>query len=269
MPGSTVGGAFRNRPTVFRNLPPDYDLERGFGSGTGEALNERLDDTGFIEGGLGCQVNDLLRVDATGGYRFRSSLVDGNDTLRTELETVMVFANAYWDITNYGGFTPYVGGGAGAAFHRLSNITAPLDASDGDTTAFAWNATAGVSYDITPELKIDVSYRYTVLDSLASPAARCHLGWTRPPTRWDRPSATFLATAGLWWAAQGRNVNASVALAMRCTITGNRSWGGRFPAGKIRTRVSLKQCRGIVIAAAWLGQWRARLWRPMPTILGA
>ena len=165
------GGAFRNRPTVFRNLPPDYDLERGFGSGTGEALNERLDDTGFIEGGLGCQVNDLLRVDATGGYRFRSSLVDGNDTLRTELETVTVFANAYWDITNYGGFTPYVGGGAGAAFHRLSNITAPLDASDGDTTAFAWNATAGVSYDITPELKIDVSYRYTDLGSAISSGA--------------------------------------------------------------------------------------------------
>ena len=165
------GGAFRNRPTVFRNLPPDYDLERGFGSGTGEALNERLDDTGFIEGGLGCQVNDLLRVDATGGYRFRSSLVDGNDTLRTELETVTVFANAYWDITNYGGFTPYVGGGAGAAFHRLSNITAPLDASDGDTTAFAWNATAGVSYDITPALKIDVSYRYTDLGSAISSGA--------------------------------------------------------------------------------------------------
>ena len=49
------GGAFRNRPTVFRNLPPDYDLERGFGSGTGEALNEMLDDTGFIEGGLGAR----------------------------------------------------------------------------------------------------------------------------------------------------------------------------------------------------------------------
>jgi opacity protein-like surface antigen len=162
------GGAFFNRPTVFRNLPPDYDLERGFGSGTGEALNEELDDTAFIEGGLGCQVNDLLRVDATAGYRFRSSLVDGNDTLSAELETVTVFANAYWDITNYAGFTPYVGGGLGAAFHRLSDITAPLDASDGDTTAFAWNATAGISYDLSPQLKIDVSYRYTDLGSAIS-----------------------------------------------------------------------------------------------------
>jgi opacity protein-like surface antigen len=162
------GGAFYNRPTVFRNLPQDYDLERGFGSGTGEALNEELDDTGFIEGGLGCQVNDLLRVDATAGYRFRQSLTDGNDTLNAELQTVTVFANAYWDITNYGGFTPYVGGGVGAAFHRLSDIAAPLDASDGDNTSFAWNVTAGVSYDLSPELKIDVSYRYTDLGSAIS-----------------------------------------------------------------------------------------------------
>jgi opacity protein-like surface antigen len=162
------GGAFHNRPVVFRNLPDDYDMERGFGSGTDEALNEKLDDTAFIEGGLGCQVNDLLRVDATGGYRFRSSLVDGHDTLQAELETVTVFANAYWDITNYGGFTPYVGGGAGAAFHRLSDVAAPLDAEDGDSTAFAWNATVGISYDITPELKIDVSYRYTDLGTAIS-----------------------------------------------------------------------------------------------------
>ena len=165
------GGAFRNRPTVFRNLPPDYDLERGFGSGTGEALNERLDDTGFIEGGLGCQVNDLLRVDATGGYRFRSSLVDGNDTLRTELETVTVFANAYWDITNYGGFTPYVGGGAGAAFHRLSNITAPLDASDGGTPPPASATTSRRSSRSTSAIATPISAR-------RSPAARCRSRWT-------------------------------------------------------------------------------------------
>src|SRR4051794_3138275 len=58
------GGAFHNRPRVFRNLPSDYDLGRGFGSGTGEASNETLGHSGFVEGGLGCQVNDLLRVDA-------------------------------------------------------------------------------------------------------------------------------------------------------------------------------------------------------------
>ena len=108
----------------------------------------------------------------TAGYRFRQSLTDGNDTLNAELQTVTVFANAYWDITNYGGFTPYVGGGVGAAFHRLSDITAPLDASDGDNTSFAWNVTAGVSYDLSPELKIDVSYRYTDLGSAIS-GARC------------------------------------------------------------------------------------------------
>src|SRR5690349_16598082 len=158
------GGAFYNRPTVFRNLPPDYDPQRGFGSFSDEALA----DTGFIEGGLGCQVNDLLRVDATAGYRFRQLLTDGNDRLNAELQAVTVFANAYWDITNYGGFTPYVGGGVGAAFHRLSDITAPLDTSDGDNTSFAWNVTAGVSYDLSPELKIDVSYRYTDLGSAVS-----------------------------------------------------------------------------------------------------
>ena len=72
------GGAFRNRPRCSANARRTMKpIERGFEGGIGEALNEELQDSMFIEGGLGCQVNDLLRVDATGGYRFRSSLVDG------------------------------------------------------------------------------------------------------------------------------------------------------------------------------------------------
>lgn len=58
-----------------------------------------------------------------------------------------VFANAYWDFRNSTRFTPYVGGGIGAAFV-------------GSESNFAWNVGTGIGYDITDDLKATLGYRY-------------------------------------------------------------------------------------------------------------
>ena len=79
-----------------------------------------------------------------------------------------MFANAYWDITNYGGFTPYVGGGAGAAFHRLSNIPRRSILRTATPPPLPGTSPPASAMTSRPQLKIDISYRYTDLGSAIS-----------------------------------------------------------------------------------------------------
>lgn len=57
------------------------------------------------------------------------------------------FANLYFDFHNETDFTPYVGGGVGAAFVGPENN-------------FAWNIGGGVSYDINENWKASLGYRF-------------------------------------------------------------------------------------------------------------
>jgi len=162
------GGTFYNRIEVTQNI---LDPQNGSGFGPdnqANALNEDLTEAGFIEGGLGCQVNDLLRVEVTSGYHFKSSLTDSFDTLSADYDNVTVFGNAFWDITNYGGLTPYIGGGIGMAINSLSNVSNPVDAADSTNTSFAWNVAAGMSYDISNTWTVDLAWRYTSFGELVS-----------------------------------------------------------------------------------------------------
>ena len=58
-----------------------------------------------------------------------------------------MFANLYFDFHNETDFTPYVGGGVGAAFVGPENN-------------FAWNIGGGVSYDISENWKASLGYRF-------------------------------------------------------------------------------------------------------------
>ena len=105
----------------------------------------------------------------------------------TTIDLSTFFANAYLDAGTFGGFTPYIGGGVGFAylnygtFISSNNPTAgnapgadPLELAQAnpsgeanqlfageDDIAFAWNLQAGASYDLTDNLALDGSYRYT------------------------------------------------------------------------------------------------------------
>ena len=127
--------------------------------------NEKLKDRALIEVGTGCQVTSNIRLEATAGYRFRSSLTEECGCLDADIETYTGFINAFWDITYFRstGFTPYVGAGAGIAHHRFTNVNLPAGAGKGNSTDFAYNLTAGVSYDLTDNIKMDVAYRFVDL----------------------------------------------------------------------------------------------------------
>ncbi|KAB0678026.1 outer membrane protein [Aureimonas leprariae] len=155
-----------------------------------------LDDAASFGGGVGYRFNDFLRTDVTADY-FSPDL-DGRrgcpsyiaatqygqaapditckykDSADVDIVTVM--ANAYVDLGTYSIFTPYIGGGLGAAYVDYGNLkveqcgTSDCGASPNDNVfhnkgedswRFAGSLMAGVTMDVTGPLKLDVGYKYT------------------------------------------------------------------------------------------------------------
>jgi opacity protein-like surface antigen len=84
-------------------------------------------------------------------------------------------ANAYFDLGNWNGFTPYIGGGIGAANVTISdfqdvNVQAGAYgyAKDHSTWNFAWAINPGVAYEITPKVTLDLSYRFLSLGNAST-----------------------------------------------------------------------------------------------------
>ena len=148
--------------------------------------------------GVGWQARHWLRFDLTGEYRGDAAFY-GHDTYQTfgpganeytaNVESWLGLANAYIDMGNWCGFTPYIGAGIGFASISVNGLrddginsaggpASPSMAFGGDktTTNFAWAIHAGVSYDVTPQMAIDLSYRYTDLGSARSGAITTYDG---------------------------------------------------------------------------------------------
>ncbi|WP_299869771.1 outer membrane protein [uncultured Hoeflea sp.] len=147
--------------------------------------------------GVGYSFTDYLRADLTFDYtrgNFGSSRASAaacagvaSGTCATiesqEFEQYGLMANAYVDLGTFAGFTPYVGGGAGMTrvvwdtLSRDNRCVSALGNACGagtptDTThlgeeswRFTYALMAGVSYDLSRNLKLDVGYRYSKIDS--------------------------------------------------------------------------------------------------------
>jgi opacity protein-like surface antigen len=93
---------------------------------------------------------------------------------KDNIHTLML--NSYWDIVDYNGFVPYLGGGIGLAFHNLhdsanvmytptrtfSSFLSPYGyglSKSQTLTRFAWMASAGVAYHINTHWTVDLGYR--------------------------------------------------------------------------------------------------------------
>lgn len=153
--------------------------------------------TNFTGGlGFGARFSDYLRFDATWDYSggpgvTRSAsfgcgdgaatlgldvpvLCNGAFSLRQHANTFL--ANAYVDLGSWNGVTPYLGGGAGlgansmqAGFAYSQRVVGPpaytvssWSGAINPTTAYgvAWALMAGLSYQFTPNVAIDLGYRY-------------------------------------------------------------------------------------------------------------
>jgi opacity protein-like surface antigen len=69
-------------------------------------------------------------------------------------------ANLYWDIDTGTAFKPFVGGGLGASFIYADYTRGDGRSYDDKTTGFAWNAGAGIAYDLNESVTVDLAYRF-------------------------------------------------------------------------------------------------------------
>jgi opacity protein-like surface antigen len=132
-------------------------------------------DTGFVVGGaVGMSFSNVasgLRAEVEVAYR--QSNADGAWTTFTSIGGVSsglldydfsnfsVLANAWYDF-DIGGFKPYIGGGLGWAHAEAdgdftTGIPGPFEFED---DGFAWQLGAGINFDISPNVKLGVGYRY-------------------------------------------------------------------------------------------------------------
>jgi opacity protein-like surface antigen len=143
----------------------------------GVAVSNAGLDTAFAAGaGVGAKMG-WLRIDATADYAFPSQFhgtVPGIASFTGNITSIVVLANAYADLGTWHSFTPYVGAGLGAAGVRaagLSNTfvqpTAGIS-SGAEQWNVAWALMAGVGYSVTPNVLIDLGYRYLHLGDVAS-----------------------------------------------------------------------------------------------------
>ena len=147
----------------------------GNSSWNGAAIGDAAIDNSFMfGGGVGFKWN-FLRVDLTGDYGLQAKVrgsVPGGPNLAMQVDSFTVLLNAYADLGTWYGFTPYIGGGVGGANLRADDYSNSLlpgtTIPSSNRWTFAWALMAGVSYGVTPNVLIDLGYRYLHLGDAQS-----------------------------------------------------------------------------------------------------
>ena len=161
-----------------------------------------IGDSAFAGAGVGYQFNNWFRFDVTGEYRTAAhySAIQSysdiwsapgaspcgltarcHDVYSGQHSAAVVLANGYFDLGTWYGITPFVGGGVGVATNFLNNwydISAqPAGgfgyATDKTQTNFAWQVGAGLAYNVTPNLKLEVGYRYLDMGKMTTNQIAC------------------------------------------------------------------------------------------------
>jgi opacity protein-like surface antigen len=205
-----------NASTPSLENSPDPLAGGFYQSGASQSFNNTtISASELADVGVGYQFNNWLRGDITGEYRdgghFQSlySLNNPNagqgqtsqllDFYRANTSSAVALANVYADLGTWYGMTPFVGGGVGVAYNRLSGMTDQGQVStastcfnnvgaayacyptgpsggffsNGATTNFAWALMAGVDFNITPNLKLELGYRYLNMGKISSGGTNC------------------------------------------------------------------------------------------------
>jgi opacity protein-like surface antigen len=174
---SVFGGASFPRDEHFRLFDTGA-------SSTSYTLDVNFDpDNGFMVGAaLGAQFTEWLRGEIEVSGHFHNG-GDGEAVLLTsgspnttynvdgDEHALFVLANAWLDLPIGGMFRPYIGGGVGMG--RLS-VDLDLHSTGGSSYnlvddsdwGFAFQVGGGVAFDITPNIAVDVGYRFKAINNL-------------------------------------------------------------------------------------------------------
>ena len=158
-----------------------------------ETFNDTtLSPSGMIDVGAGYEFNSSFRADTTleyrGGASFRSTSTaypwlapaQNADALHADVSSFVGLLNGYVGPGAWYGFSPFLGAGVGLADNRTSGLSGqaflnPVGYANGSRLSFAWALMAGVDYDLAPNLKLELGYRYLNYGSITTGGANC--GW--------------------------------------------------------------------------------------------
>jgi len=156
-----------------------------------------LKDSVYFSLGVGYSFTSFFRMDVTGEYRQSTKgkvtgsygeNCDGGgicyDVYDFDHQASVLLINAYLDMGTWWCFTPFVGFGIGGAYHTFHAMTDYGFNSSGTTGfglmsdkshdwTFAWAIHAGVAYEVTKSLKIELAYRYLDLGSPETGVINC------------------------------------------------------------------------------------------------
>ncbi|AWN39483.1 outer membrane protein [Methylobacterium durans] len=185
-----------------------YDNERyyqnaGYGSGAFAGVGVGYQFNAFLRGDVTGEYRFSNGFSARHHFEYDTGVADPcgcgaanlrgnvNETAKGNFDSAVVLANGYFDLGTWYGVTPFVGGGVGVAFNTISgthvsgNVSEPLYVTlvnpvasynktigayykSDTTTSFAWALHAGLGFDVTPNLKMEIAYRYLNLGSAKS-----------------------------------------------------------------------------------------------------
>jgi opacity protein-like surface antigen len=104
-------------------------------------------------------------------WQANGSTVNGSFTDTTTVDTTVFMFNGYYDLTRWSAFTPYVGAGVGISYntierdHRWVQTDGTTDVNVQDRLkthnyGLVLSATAGLSYEFTQSILLDLNYRF-------------------------------------------------------------------------------------------------------------
>jgi opacity protein-like surface antigen len=180
----------------LRNAEQDIGNSTNFPNGVPNLhQNSASTDAEVIFGlGAGYQFNNYFRADVTGEYRSSgyhatetasgcNGLPAGcADQYGATFHSAVFLLNGYVDLGTWYNVTPYIGAGVGASLNNFGGITdynlAFYGLNSGyapskTTTDLAYALMAGFSYSLTPNLKLDIGYRYLDMGRIASNPIVC------------------------------------------------------------------------------------------------
>jgi opacity protein-like surface antigen len=172
-----------------------------------QIVQHDMGDTDFIGFGIGYAWNNWFRFDVTGERRKTADLkVVGQyfgaadfcpaggfgpdqfcfDHFNAHHSAWVVMANAYLDLGTWWCLTPFIGAGIGAARHQFDAFTdsgfpfgfaslgfVPDSANSNSKWTRAWALHAGVAYNVTNNVKIELAYRYINFGDIDTPNVAC------------------------------------------------------------------------------------------------
>jgi opacity protein-like surface antigen len=166
-------------------------------------VQQDIQDTSIFGMGIGYAWNNWLRFDVTGEYRTKAlfkttgrymgtsdfcpntAFGTGScfDNISGNLSSAVFLANAYVDLGTWWCITPFIGAGVGAARNMISDVQQGIISNgfqgfgytSGNSAQWnlAWDVTAGLTYNINDNLKVDLSWRYLNMGSPQTSVVNC------------------------------------------------------------------------------------------------